>query len=111
VQVSLVPWRHLERGRLHFDETFGSEPAPQEGRNAGAGDQPGPPLAVTPEAPKGSCRELAQGTLRLQLERIEVNPDWPLALKSVWSLSWPPIYDSTTGDLSPGRNDASNSED
>jgi len=48
VQVSLVPWRNLQGGRLHFDETFGSEPAPHEGRNPGAGDQPGTPLAVSP---------------------------------------------------------------
>ena len=87
VQVSLVPWRNLQGGRLHFDETFGSEPAPHEGRNLGAGDQPGTPLAVSPQGPKGSCREPAQRALRLKLERREVNPDWPLSPKSVWSLS------------------------
>jgi hypothetical protein len=89
VQVSLVSWRNLQRGRLHFNETFGSEPAPHEGRNPGASDQPGTPLAIQSLVPKGSYRKLAQGTPRLQLERIEVNPDWPLMPKSVWFLSYP----------------------
>src|SRR5258708_6367142 len=86
MQVSLVSRRNLHGGRLHFDETFGVEPAPHKGRNTRTEDQPGTPLGVSPAVPKGLRRRRAQGTPRQKSDKVEVNSDWPLALKSVWSL-------------------------
>jgi hypothetical protein len=86
MQVSLVSRRNLYGGRLHFDETFGVEPAPHKGRNTRTEDQPGAPLGVSPPIPKRLRRERAQGTRGQKLDKVEVNSDWPLALKSVWSL-------------------------
>ena len=67
VQVGLVSRRSLEGGRLHFDETFGVEPAPHEGRNPRTGDQPGAPLAVSLTVPKGLRRRRAQRTPRQEV--------------------------------------------
>jgi hypothetical protein len=86
MQMRLVSWRNLQGGRLDLDETFDVEPTPHQGRNPPTSDQPGAPLAVSPNAPKGLRRRRAQGTLREKLDTMEINSDWPLALKSVWFL-------------------------
>jgi hypothetical protein len=86
MQVSLVSWRNLHGGRLDFDEPFSIEPAPHDGQNPRTGGQPGTSLGVSPTVPKGLRRKRAQGTRGQKLDKVEVNSDWPLALKSVWSL-------------------------
>jgi hypothetical protein len=86
MQVSLVSWRNLHGGRLDFNETFNIEPAPRDGQNPRTGGQRGTPLGVSPSVPKGLWSRRAQGTRRQKLDKVEVNSDWPLALKSVWSL-------------------------
>ena len=87
MQMSLVSWRNLHGGRLDFDETFDIEPAPHDGQNPRTGGQPGTSLVVSLAVPKGLRPRRVQRTLRQRLDTMEVNSDWPLALKSVWSLS------------------------
>ncbi len=54
VQVCVVSRRNLEGGGLHFSETFGTEPTPQERRNSRSGSQPVATFSVSNLAPKGS---------------------------------------------------------
>jgi len=84
MQVSLVSWRNLHGGRLDVDETFDIEPAPHDGQNPRTGGQPATSLVVSLAVPKGLRPRRAQGMLLETLDTMEVNSDWPLALKSVW---------------------------
>ena len=77
VQMGLVSRRSLKTGRLHFDETLGGEPAPQEGRNLRSGEQPATSIIVTSWTPKGPHIGSIQQTPRHQVSLSPQSPKAP----------------------------------